>query len=250
MPIPTLSPEQWGWLLASAFFIGMAKAGVKGLGMFVVPAMAAAFGGKTSVGLVLPLLSMADIFAVSYYRRHAEWKYIWRLLPAAVLGVLLGIWVGQVVEDALFEDMIAIIIIGSLIMLLLQQNANFSNLMASRPWVGAVFGAVGGFTTMIGNAAGPLMAVYLLATRIPKYSFIGTTAWFFLLINLFKIPFHIWVWGTIDLQSFLLDLCTLPAIALGIFLGIRVVKWIPEQAFRYFVIVMTLLISLRLLFSA
>jgi len=237
-------------LLASAFFIGMAKAGVKGLGMFVVPAMAAAFGGKTSVGLVLPLLSMADIFAVSYYRRHAEWKYIWRLLPAAVLGVLLGIWVGQVVEDALFEDMIAIIIIGSLIMLLLQQNANFSNLMASRPWVGAVFGAVGGFTTMIGNAAGPLMAVYLLATRIPKYSFIGTTAWFFLLINLFKIPFHIWVWGTIDLQSFLLDLCTLPAIALGIFLGIRVVKWIPEQAFRYFVIVMTLLISLRLLFSA
>lgn len=103
---------------------------------------------------------------------------------------------------------------------------------------------------MIGNAAGSLMAVYLLATRIPKYSFIGTTAWFFLLINLFKIPFHIWVWGTIDLQSFLLDLCTLPAIALGIFLGIRVVKWIPEQAFRYFVIVMTLLISLRLLFSA
>ncbi len=237
-------------MLASAFFIGMAKAGVKGLGMFVVPAMAAAFGGKTSVGLVLPLLSMADIFAVSYYRRHAEWKYIWRLLPAAVLGVLLGIWVGEVVEDALFEDMIAIIIIGSLIMLLLQQNANFSNLMASRPWVGAAFGAVGGFTTMIGNAAGPLMAVYLLATRIPKYSFIGTTAWFFLLINLFKIPFHIWVWGTIDLQSFLLDLCTLPAIALGIFLGIRVVKWIPEQAFRYFVIVMTLLISLRLLFSA
>jgi len=93
--LPGLNPDQWGWLLASAFLIGMAKAGVKGLGMFVVPAMAAVFGGKASVGLVLPLLSMADVFAVSYYNRDAEWKYIWRLLPTAAIGVLIGIWVGH-----------------------------------------------------------------------------------------------------------------------------------------------------------
>lgn len=103
-----ITTEQWAWLLASAFLIGMAKAGVKGLGMFVVPAMAAAFGGKVSVGLVLPLLSMADFFAVSYYRRDAEWKYIWRLLPAAMAGVLLAIWVGEVVNDAFLTDMIAL----------------------------------------------------------------------------------------------------------------------------------------------
>lgn len=120
-------------------------------------------------------------------------------------------------------------------------------MMASYSWVGALFGAVGGFTTMIGNAAGPVMAVYLLSTRIPKNSFIGTTAWFFLVINLFKFPFHIWVWETITWQSFLLNLTGLPAIALGIFIGIRVVKLIPEQAFRYFVIVMTAIVSLRLL---
>ncbi|NBC07347.1 MAG: TSUP family transporter [Bacteroidetes bacterium] len=243
----SITTEQWAWLLASAFLIGMAKAGVKGLGMFVVPAMAAAFGGKVSVGLVLPLLSMADVFAVSYYRRDAEWKYIWRLLPAAMVGVLLGIWVGEVVDDAFFTDMIAFIIIASLALLILQQNTRFSDMMASYSWVGALFGAVGGFTTMIGNAAGPVMAVYLLSTRIPKNSFIGTTAWFFLVINLFKFPFHIWVWETITWQSFLLNLTGLPAIALGIFIGIRVVKLIPEQAFRYFVIVMTAIVSLRLL---
>jgi uncharacterized protein len=239
--------EQWAWLITSAFLIGMAKAGVKGLGMFVVPAMAAAFGGKVSVGLVLPLLSMADVFAVSYYRRDAEWKYIWRLLPAAMAGVLLGIWVGEIVDDAFFTDMIALIIIASLALLILQQNTRFSDMMASYSWVGVLFGAVGGFTTMIGNAAGPVMAVYLLSTRIPKNSFIGTTAWFFLVINLFKFPFHIWVWETITWQSFLLDLTGLPAIALGVFIGIRVVKLIPEQAFRYFVIVMTAIVSLRLL---
>ncbi len=250
LSLPALETYQWAWLLASAFLIGMAKAGVKGLGMFVVPAMAAAFGGKVSVGLVLPLLSMADVFAVSYYNRDAEWKYIWRLLPTAAIGVLIGIWVGNEVADAAFTDMIAVIIIGSLVLLVLQQNTRFSDLMARYWWVGAIFGAVGGFTTMIGNAAGPVMAVYLLATRIPKNSFIGTTAWFFLIINLFKIPFHIWVWETINLQSFLLDLCGLPAIALGIFVGIRVVRLIPEQAFRYFVIGMTFLISLRLLLGA
>ena len=242
-----ITTEQWAWLIASAFLIGMAKAGVKGLGMFVVPAMAAAFGGKVSVGLVLPLLSMADVFAVSYYRRDAEWKYIWRLLPAAMAGVLLGIWVGEIVDDAFFTDMIALIIIASLALLILQQNTRFSDMMASYSWVGVLFGAVGGFTTMIGNAAGPVMAVYLLSTRIPKNSFIGTTAWFFLVINLFKFPFHIWVWETITWQSFLLDLTGLPAIALGVFIGIRVVKLIPEQAFRYFVIVMTAIVSLRLL---
>jgi uncharacterized membrane protein YfcA len=243
----SITAEQWAWLLASAFLIGMAKAGVKGLGMFIVPAMAAAFGGKVSVGLVLPLLSMADVFAVSYYRRDAEWKYIWRLLPAAAVGVLLGMWVGEVVDDAYFTDMIAVIIIGSLVLLILQQNTRFSNIMAGHWWVGTVFGAIGGFTTMIGNAAGPVMAVYLLSTRIPKNSFIGTTAWFFLVINLFKFPFHIWVWETITWESFLLDLTGLPAIALGIFVGIRVVKLIPEQAFRYFIIVMTAIVSLRLL---
>lgn len=239
--------EQWMILFAAAFLIGMAKAGVKGLGMFVVPMMAAAFGGKPSVGLVLPLLSMADVFAVSYYNRHAEWKYIKRLLPAAVVGVLIAIGVGYAIADEVFTDMIAVIIIGSLALLILQERTRFSEMMAQNRYVAAAFGGLGGFTTMIGNAAGPIMAVYLLATRIPKNNFIGTTAWFFMIINLFKVPFHIWVWGTITWDSFRSDLLALPAIVAGVFIGILIVRRIPELAFRYFVIVMTLIIALKLL---
>lgn len=242
-----LPPEQWFWLMFCALLIGLAKAGVKGTGMFAVPIMAAVFGGKASVGLVLPLLSMADVFAVSYYNRHAEWKYIWRLLPAAVLGVGIGIWVGYKVEDEFFTGMIAVIIISSLVLMVIQEFSALSDKLVGSWGVASVFGVLGGFSTMIGNAAGTIMAVYLLATRIPKNSFIGTTAWFFLIINLFKFPFHIFIWETITTESFLIDLAALPAIITGVFLGIQIVKYIPEKAFRYFVIIMTFIISLRLL---
>lgn len=217
--------------------------------MFAVPIMAAVFGGKTSVGLLLPLLSMADVFAVSYYNRHAEWKYIWRLLPAAVVGVGIGIWVGYIVDDDAFDGLIAIIIISSLVLMIVQEYTTLSDKLISSWAVASIFGVLGGFSTMIGNAAGTIMAVYLLATRIPKNNFIGTTAWFFLIINLFKFPFHIFIWGTITAKSFLFDLAALPAIVLGVFLGIRIVRFIPEKAFRYFVIVMTFIISLRLLLA-
>ena len=239
--------NQWMAIFGAALLIGMAKAGVKGLGMFIVPMMAATFGGKVSVGLVLPMLSMADIFAVSYYNRHAEWKYIRRLLPMAIAGVLVAIVVGYYVDDEVFTNMIAVIIIGSLVLLILQERTSYSTFMSQNKFVAAIFGGLGGFTTMIGNAAGSVMAVYLLSTRIPKNSFIGTTAWFFMIINLFKMPFHFFVWETISWESFSANLMALPVIILGVFIGILIVKRIPEQAFRYFVIVMTFIISIKLL---
>ena len=101
---------------------------------------------------------------------------------------------------------------------------------------------------MIGNAAGPIMAVYLLAMRMPKNSFIGTGAWFFLIINLLKFPFHIFVWETITWSSFKLDLLAIPAIAIGIVIGIRIVNLIPEREFRYFIIVTTFLAADLLFF--
>lgn len=101
---------------------------------------------------------------------------------------------------------------------------------------------------MIGNAAGPVMSIYFLSMMLPKNSFIGTGAWFFLIINLFKIPFHITIWKTIDLNSFTLDLAMFPAIMIGAFLGIKVVKIIPEKPYRIFIIVTTALAALKLFF--
>lgn len=246
--IDALTFNNWIWYLLCALLIGMAKAGVKGMGMLVVPILAVIFGGKPSAGLLLPILSMADIFAVSYYNKHAEWKYVWKLLPATILGVLVAVVVGYYISDNWFKNLIAIFVIGSLILMVIQERRGLPQAMTESLVFASIFGFLGGFTTMIGNAAGPIMAVYFLAMHLPKNSFIGTGAWFFLIVNLFKIPLHIFVWHTITWNSFSLNLIALPAIALGVFIGIKIINLIPEKEFRYFIIIMTLVASIRLFF--
>ena len=237
---------QWLLFLFCALLIGVGKAGISGMGLIVVPAMAAAFGGKVSTGLVLPMLVVADIMAVSYYRRHADWKYIWKLLPAATAGVFIGLWIGGQINDELFKKLIAFFIIGSLVLMLLQERGGLPPSLTGSWGFSAAFGLIGGISTMIGNAAGPIMAVYLLSTRLPKNNFIGTGAWFFLIVNLLKVPLHVFFWHTINYESLLLNLAAIPFIIGGIFLGIRIVQLLPEKAFRYFVMIMTLLLSLKL----
>jgi uncharacterized membrane protein YfcA len=205
-----------------AALIGIGKAGVKGMGMLVVPLMAAIFGGRASAGLVLPMLCFADIFAVSYYNRHANWTYIRRLMPAALLGVLIGVVVGYYVDDSVFTNLISIIIIGSLILMLIQERMVISQQIVGGWGMGSTFGLLGGFSTMIGNAAGPVIATYFLATKIPKNGFIGTAAWFYLIVNLFKMPVHIFIWESITIRTFVMDLMAIPAIGLGILIGVSI----------------------------
>jgi uncharacterized membrane protein YfcA len=217
--------------------------------MLLVVLMADQFGSKASTGLVIPMLSMADLMAVRYYRRDADWTYIRRLLPAAIVGILLGVWLGEQIDEAAFRHLFTWIILGGLVLVLLQERYPIPVDKLQHPLISGLAGLLGGFTTMVGNAAGPVMAVYLLATRLPKQQFIGTAAWFFLVVNLFKIPFHIWVWGTLDWSSFQLNLLALPAIVAGFLIGIRIVGWIPEKAFRYFIIIITTITALRMLLA-
>ena len=111
-----------------------------------------------------------------------------------------------------------------------------------------IAGFLGGFTTMIGNAAGPVMSVYFLAMGFQKNKFIGTAAWFFLLVNLFKVPFHIWVWETITWETFQLNLWIIPAIVVGALVGFRITRRIPERPYRAFIIVGILLAAFKLFF--
>ena len=106
-------------------------------------------------------------------------------------------------------------------------------------WFAVLMGTLGGITTMIGNLAGSIMALYLLSMRLPKNQFIGTAAWFFLVINIFKVPFHVYSWETITVNSFLLNLIGLPFIALGAFCGFKIVQKISDKNYRWFVIAMT-----------
>jgi uncharacterized membrane protein YfcA len=243
----TLSYQTLALLFLVAFFVGMAKTGVHGISMFTVPLLAIIFGGKTSSGIMLPLLIMADIFAVKYYHRHANWNYLIKLFPSAAVGVVFGTWLGSFIDDQTFSLLMSIFIISSLGIMLWMEKSN-KEAIPDYFWFALLMGFLGGITTMIGNLAGTVMALYLLSMRLPKNAYIGTAAWFFLAINVFKLPFHIIIWESISINSFLLNLICLPFIGLGAWLGIAVVKKIPEQYYRWFVILMTAIAAVMLAF--
>jgi uncharacterized membrane protein YfcA len=233
-------------LFLVAFFIGMAKTGVHNISMFAVPLLAIMFGGKSSAGLMLPMLIMADLFAVKYYHRDANWGYLFKLFPSAAIGVLVGTWLGNVIDDQVFRTVMSIIIFASLAIMLWMEKGD-KGVIPDYLWFALLMGLLGGITTMIGNLAGSVMALYLLSMRLPKNEYIGTAAWFFLAINLFKVPFHVFSWQSIDTNSFLLNLICLPFIAIGAWSGIWLVKRIPEKHYRWLVIAMTGVASIFML---
>ena len=238
---------EWLIIMVCGMLIGMSKVGVPGVSMIVVPALAFIFGAKASTGVLLPILMMADLFGVAYYRRHASWSHLIKVIPWAVVGLLLALWIGELVNNEQFKDMIAILVFLSIGLMLWQDNRKGTNLFPDKWWFAASLGIMGGFATMIGNVAGPVFAIYLLAMHLPKNSFIGTSAWFFMIINFTKFPLQLFVWNNISAETLMIDLVTLPAIALGAFIGFKMVKIIPENTYRGFVIVITVISAFLLL---
>lgn len=246
-----LSLSMWVLAILCAVMIGMAKTGVSGFGTLVVPIMAFIFGGMPSSGLVLPMLIMADIFGVFYYHRSTQWKVVIKLIPWALIGIFAGLLTGKNISPENFKRLIGILIILSLLIMMwleFRKNRN-SDVVPHKPWFAIPFGVMGGFSTMIGNAAGPIMSVYLLSKNLPKNVFIGTSAWFFFIINVSKLPLQIWGWHNITLKTLSFNLMMLPAIAFGAFLGIKVVKLIPEAVYRWFILVATLISAVVLVLS-
>lgn len=224
-----------------ALVIGMAKAGLSGLGLAIIPVMALIFGAKESTGVILPMLITADIMAVIYYRRNAVWKYILRILPWVTLGIIIALVTGNLINNNQFRIvMISIVWIMLILMVLNDLRKNDESLIPENRYFGASMGFAGGFATMIGNSAGPVFTLYFLAMKLPKKEFIGTSAWLYLIMNTGKLPLQALVWKNITLSSLTLDFIAVPVIALGIFLGIHIVKLFPEKAYRYFVIITTL----------
>lgn len=233
------TPVQWLLMLLAACCIGMGKAGLKGVDGLGVIIMAIAFGTKLSTGIVLPLLCMGDIAAVKFYHRHAQWGHFWKLVPWIVIGILAGVYFGKDMNEALFRKIMVVTIVITIIVVLWMEIKTSFHIPESRLF-SAGTGLIAGFTTMIGNLAGAFANLYFLAMRVPKNDFIGTTAWLFLCINLFKLPFQIFYWKNIDLTSFLTDLLVVPLLALGFYGGILIVRNIKELHYRRLVLLLTL----------
>jgi uncharacterized protein len=224
-----------------AMLIGMAKTGVHGAGMLAVPLLATVFGGQLSSGIMLPILLLADVMGVWYYHRHASWKHLKILFPWAAMGVVAGTVIGSYIDDHIFKIVMATTIVISVMIMLWLEKMKTPEEIPDKKSFAIATGIAGGFTSMVGNLAGSVMSVYLLSVRLPKNAFIGTTAWFFLVVNWFKVPFHVFVWKTIHLNTVLFSLATLPLIILGAYLGIILVRKLTDSVYRWFIIVMTLI---------
>lgn len=234
------SDVQWIVAALSAFLIGVSKAGVKGMGMLAIPMMASTFGAKASTGLVLPMLMAADLFAVWYYHRHADRPSLMRFLPWAAIGVMAGVVFGARIPDMTFQRSMGAIILVSVIALAWWDRRKRKPVESKR-WFPGVLGLTAGFSTMVGNLAGPFANLYFMGLQMPKNAFIGTAAWFYLIMNWFKLPFHIWAWGTVNAEGLPLFLCTLPALILGLAVGVRLVGYIKDLHYRRFILFMTAL---------
>lgn len=239
--IDTLSIFQWLILSLTALCIGMSKTGIQGLMLLTVPYMAMSFGAKESTGVILPMLCMADIMAVIYYKRIADWKTVLRLLPTAILGFFIAIFVDNLIPAKEFRHLMGWTLVIALAVMIWSEIFGKENRWMKRWWYSAIFGLLGGFTTMIGNAAGPVLSVYLLSMRKDKMEYIGINAWFFLVVNLLKVPLQIFVWDNISWSTFSLNLTMLPIIGIGAWIGIRIVKVFPEKAFHRFIQIVTIL---------
>ena len=248
-----LSGGQWLLFAVAAVFVGIAKTGIPGVGVLAVPIAAMCLPAKTSIGVVLPMLIFADIFAIIYYRRHADWKHIFRLLPAMLIGIGVGFFMMRYITNEQLKPMIGAIVLVMLAIYFFRQmrnNGQSDDAEQKKPHmlVAPVLGLFAGFTTMLANAAGPVATIYFLMMSLPKKRFVGTAAWLFFIVNWVKVPLYVEM-ELITKDSLKLDASLAGFVIIGIILGIFALKKIPQKAFNIIVQALATLAAIKLLLS-
>lgn len=245
-----MSFDAWQWTLLAigAAIAGFSKTGIPGTSILFVALFANVLPAKAATGVVLPLLIFADLFSAVVYRKHLAWRRVGGLLPWAVGGVVLGWAALRWIDNAAAARVIGAIIAAMLGLHLWRQRTQSAEELQRVPAsLGPVAGVLAGFTTTVANAAGPVMVLYLLAMRLPKLEFLGTSAAFFLAINWIKVPFMVQL-GLINPASLTLNLWLLPAVAAGALIGRRVAQTVNQRAFETVALGLTAVAAAKLLF--
>jgi uncharacterized membrane protein YfcA len=244
--------ELWQWALAAlgAYLVGLSKTGIAGLGVLSVALFASALPARESTGIVLVVLIGADIVAVTAYRREVSWPHLLRLFPWAAVGVILGFLIMGRIDSQTTQRLIGVILLALVGLQFWRSRspavAHLAEETQPHPVVSGLAGVSAGITTMIANAAGPIMIIYLLAMRLPKLIFMGTSAWFFFAVNVFKVPFS-YNLGLINFDSLRVSLPLIPFAMLGAVTGRILIKYIDQSLFELLAMVLTLVAGLRLL---
>jgi len=237
--------------LLSALFFGMSKTGAPGIGVLGILIMMLAFPGeeKLSSGAVLPLLVVADAFAVRYYWQYADGKRIRQLLPTVAVGLVLGTLFMLTIDHSQFKIFLAVLILALVSFEQLRRRLNWNTFPKSR-WFAWLMGTLAGFTTLVGNAAGPVMTVYCAAQNFNKHDFMGTFAVFFFIINLMKLPLMGGAVPGLQLitaETLWFNALILPGLLAGVVLGRQLFGIIPERYFVPCVLILNLLLPIHII---
>ncbi|MFE4053930.1 sulfite exporter TauE/SafE family protein [Streptomyces sp. YIM B13518] len=245
-----------GWEFAAlafaALLVGFSKTAVSGANTVSLAVFAAVLPAKASTGVLLPILIAGDVLAVLTYRRHAHWPTLWRLFPAVAAGVVAGTLFLVWADDGIVRSSIgAILLLMAGVTMWRRRTADADrepDAVATRAGRAKArsYGVLGGFTTMVANAGGPVMSLYLLSAGFRKLGFLGTSAFFFLIVNTSKLPFSAGL-GLIDADSLLLDAALVLFVVPGALLGTWAVSRIDQRLFERLVIAATVVGGVQLL---
>jgi len=252
-----LSPLAWSLLAVSAVFVGLSKSAVPGVNTISIALFAAVLPARASTGALLLLLIVGDVFALLAYRRYADWRTLVSLAPAVAVGIALGALFLAFADDGGVRKTIGAILVLVIAFTLwrrhVSQRTTTGSVAAGSSARAATglsigYGTLGGFTTMVANAGGPVMSMYFLARRFEVLSFLGTAAWFFAVINLAKVPIAVGL-GVISWQTVQLVLLLAPGVVFGALVGRRIARRIDQRVFDWLVVIGTLLGAAYLLLS-
>ncbi|KJL26936.1 Sulfite exporter TauE/SafE [Microbacterium oxydans] len=245
--------EPWAWtaLAVAAVTIGISKTALPGGSILAIALFAAVLPARTSTAATLLLLMVGDLFALTAYRRHAHWPTLLRLAPAVIAGLLVGFAFLAFAGDGVVRRAIGVILLLMIAVTLWrrwrQSRADELAPPSSGIVLAGAYGTLGGFTTMVANAGGPVMSMYFLATRTPVQVFLGTSAWFFAIINVLKVPFLAGL-GLFETPVLLMDAVLAPLVVVGALLGLRVARRMDQRVFDRIVIALTIVGAVYLLF--
>lgn len=250
--VPQLSPFAWALLALAALLIGVSKTAIPGINTISIAIFAAFLPPKASTAAILLLLIVGDVFALVSYRRHAKWRTLLRLIPAVALGLAAGALFLAFAEDSWVRRVIGAILLLLIAFTLWQRrqqsrgNTREPHHTASGSFSGSGYGTLGGFTTMVANAGGPVMAMYFLSAGFPVKAFLGTAAWFFAVINIVKLPIMAGL-GLFTREVLTLNLLLVPLVVIGSLFGRWIASRIQQRTFEYVVVLGTVLGALYLL---
>ncbi|MCM2373037.1 sulfite exporter TauE/SafE family protein [Aporhodopirellula aestuarii] len=238
---------QWACLIIGAMGIGVSKSGFPGISMLHVVLYAFVFGALESTGVLLPMLVVGDVCAIYFFGREADWRHVRRLLPPTIVGILIGWAMMDRLDAGQFKLIVGgIILVLTCIQLVRTYRPGWFDAFPHQTWFAVVLGLLAGVTTMLANAAGPVVALYLLAVTLPKWELIGTSAWLFLVLNVLKLPLSFQL-GLIGESTLLVGAVMAPAIPLGMLAGRWLVGRVSQKWFNLILLGFTAIAAIRLI---